>query len=135
MVLTGCGDVFGSSAAAFNVNATTVISALCMMFMTILSVSLTIYACEITGECRDLGIIQALCNRAHRLAGVVFSRAVLEGLERAREVFRRLSGQIGRGLRDTHAVRTMTAIACLNPLGFIALVRQLMATCEIRGVL
>ena len=66
----------------------------------VLSVGGQVYAGEISGHCGDVGIVQALCDRAHQLAGIVFSRAVLEGLERAREELRRLSGQLMRSVAE-----------------------------------
>src|SRR5467141_1410089 len=133
MVRTGWADAFGSSAEAFTVNATTANNEICINFMWVPSVGRQVYAGEVSGHCGDVGIVQALCDRAHQLAGVVLSRAVLEGLERAREEFRRLSGQVRCGMRHPHAVRTVTAVACLNTLGFIALKRQLMAARQMHG--
>src|SRR5580704_3149289 len=89
---------------------------------------------EITGHRGNIGIVQALGHRAHQFTGIVLSGALPEGVEGAGEVLGGLPGEIGGGMFDTHAVRTMAGVACRDAPRFIALVRQLMTARQGHGV-
>jgi hypothetical protein len=65
---------------------------------------------EISAHGCDVGLIQAGRHRPHQFSGIVFSRAFVEGLERTREIFRRLTGQIRCRMSNADAVRSMMSL-------------------------
>src|SRR5579863_10616620 len=89
---------------------------------------------KITGHRGNIGIVQALGHGAHQFTGIVLAGALPEGVEGAGEVLGGLSGEIGGGMFDTHAVRAMAGVARGDALRLISLVRQLMTARQGYGV-